>query len=64
MNPLANTEFVFSLGALLFGMGMFNCKRLRDGLSEFKAWCKRSDYMDVLAVLAVLAVILVNWAWY
>ena len=43
MNPLVNTEFVFSLGALLLGMGMFNCRRIRDALSDINHWVRNED---------------------
>ena len=64
MNPLANTALIFSIGLMLMMVGAVNCKSIRGRLSEFRQWCKRTDYMDVLAVLGVLAVILVNWGWY
>ena len=55
---------VFTFGLFVMFISVVGCKRIRGRLSEFRQWCKRSDYMDVIAVLGVLAVILVNWAWY
>ena len=61
MNPLVNTEFVFSLGALLLGMGMFNCRRIRDALSQFKQCLVTWPIRDSIAVL-VLTVLGSAWA--
>ena len=61
MNPLVNTEFVFSLGALLLGMGMFNCRRIRDALSHIKQCMVTWPIRDSIIVL-VLTVLGSAWA--
>ena len=54
MNPLVNNIFVFSLGALLVGMGMFNCNRIRATLSDINHWVMNGDKEIVYPVALIV----------
>jgi len=63
MNPLVNTEFVFSLGALLLGMGMFNCRRIRATLSHINHWVRNEDgeHLTAYGIMSFALVVFVVW---
>ncbi len=64
MNPLVNTEFLFSLGALLLGMGMFNCRRIMATLSDIKTWLYTGDREVVYPVAIITGgslVVIASW---
>jgi ABC-type sulfate transport system permease subunit len=67
MNPLLNPILLFELGVMLMisALAICNWESVKAGLSNFWQWCRRSDYMDVIAVLMVITIlVLVNWAGY
>ena len=63
MNPLANTEFVFSLGALLVGAGMFNCNRIMATLSDINHWIRNENGENLTAygIMSFALVVFVVW---
>ena len=63
MNPLANTEFVFSLGALLVGMGMLNCNSIRATLSDINYVQRNENVENLIAywIMSFPIVVLVVW---